>query len=368
MTTDHKTEDFSSKGSAMNRNGSLVQQVLQRNREQSELFCSPDAYLAREFYRRQHPTEILWFKCMDGRLNGSVITRTPVGIIQPVRNIAGSFDLGWPYLGETFLDWVDYSISKVRRCLPFVTYHWSKSDKHKGCRGHNYDVDAARCDAQSLVAEIEKWFGVKNSVVYPILVGIETDEDTMLLHGANDQELNLANELETSATDLRLKLKSLYPDMDRQVLTDLLVLVKGNIQHIRCLREHPRNEVETQHGEQILAIGRGFDWLHMLNKALIIGPYSYDLAKPIATAATILLDNIKHGNVPEKDGVLLMTSGVHRQSHGPRVMAAATKARSLEKFALNVIQEQVKELIPYLHVLSGTVDSDTRFFKPLKTE
>lgn len=365
MTADHKTEDFSSKGSAMNRNGSLVQQVLQRNREQSELFCSPDAHLARRLYRAQHPTEILWFKCMDGRLNGSVITKTPVGIIQPVRNIAGTFDLGWPYLGETFLEWVFYAIDHGRRCLPFVTYHWSKSDKHKGCRGHNYDVVAAKCDAQRLLTETEKWFGAKHESVYPILVGIETDEDAMLLHGVNEQEFNLANELDTNAADLDLKLRALYPDMESQVIKDLLVLVEGNIKHIRCLREHPRSDVETQHGEQIIAIGRGFDWLHMLNKALIIGPYSYDLATPIATAANILLDNIKKGHVSKDDGALLMTSGVHRQPHGSRAMAAATKARSLETFAIKVIQERVPELTPYLHVLSGTVDSNTRLFKPL---
>jgi hypothetical protein len=25
--------------------------------------------------------------------------------------------------------------------------------------------------------------------------------------------------------------------------------------------------------EQVLAVGRGFDWLHIPNKALIVGPY-----------------------------------------------------------------------------------------------
>ena len=29
----------------------------------------------------------------------------------------------------------------------------------------------------------------------------------------------------------------------------------------------------TPHQEQVLAVGRGFDWLHIPNKALIVGPY-----------------------------------------------------------------------------------------------
>ncbi|NWF73057.1 MAG: hypothetical protein HXY51_08495, partial [Nitrospirae bacterium] len=45
-------------------------------------------------------------KCMDGRLNLSVATNTPPGIIEPIRNLGGRFDLGWPHFGEVITEQV----------------------------------------------------------------------------------------------------------------------------------------------------------------------------------------------------------------------------------------------------------------------
>lgn len=349
----------------MSHASSFVQMVLDRNREQSALFCSPDAQQARRRYRALHPTEIAWFKCMDGRLNGPVITRTPVGIIQPFRNLAGSFDLGWPYLGELVQQWVDYAVDHGRHCMPFITYHWSKSDKHKGCRGHDYDVEKAKADARRFLKAIEYVFGQEHNEVYPILTGLETDEDTMVLNGPRNQELDISKALDWSSDELSNCVQELFPDMEDSVANDLSPLLQGNITHIKSLRDNPRTVEETVHAEQILAIGRGFDWMHWLNRALIIGPFSYDLAEPIRTAAEIILDNIRKGRVSAHDGALLMTSGVYREKTGSYPRMAESKARSLEAFALKVIKESVPDLYPYLHVLSGTVDTNTRLFTPL---
>lgn len=349
----------------MNHGGSLVQMVLQRNQEQSDLFCSSDAKLARMRYRAEHPTEIAWFKCMDGRLNGSVMTETPVGIIQPFRNLAGSFDLGWPYLGELVLQWVEYSIRNGRRCMPFLTYHWSKSDLHKGCRGHDYDVVKAKADAQHLLESIEYVFGRGHTAVYPILAGIETDEDTLVLNGLDGKELNMVDVLESSREELVQRINEVFPDMDQAFVNDLLPLVEGNIRHIRSLRANPRPVTDTVHAENILAVGRGFDWMHWFNRVLIIGPYSYDLAKPIKTAAEIILNNINEGRAPAHDGALLVTSGVYRERTGANPKLAELKAKSLEAFALKVIKASVPDLYEHLHVLSGTVDTDTRLFTAL---
>lgn len=353
------------KGSHVNHSSSLVQEVIERNLEQSAIFRSSDAYLARKFYRAQHPTELLWFKCMDGRLHGPVITETPVGIIQPLRNLAGSFELGWGYLADIFLQWVMYAVQNGRRCLPFITYHWSRSDIHKGCKGHGYDVEKAKADASNLVRNIERAFGKDHQIVYPIMVGIETDEDAMVLHGVDNRSLCLVDELETPADILKDKVRQLYPDMHRQVIDDLFALVEGNIRHIHYLRANPRPDQQTMHGEQIIAIGRGFDWLHWQNRALIIGPFSYDVATPIETAASIVLDNINKRLVSREDGALLMTSGVYRQPTGPEPILAQLKASYLEMFALNVIKTRVPDLYPYIHVLSGTVDMETRLFNVL---
>ena len=72
-------------------------------------------------------------------------------------------------------------------CLPLVTYHFSKGDPHRGCAGHGYDTAAARAGAVSLVNQIERVFGASHACVYPIVVGIETDEDSLVLHGKDDQ-------------------------------------------------------------------------------------------------------------------------------------------------------------------------------------
>jgi hypothetical protein len=83
--------------------------------------------------------------------------------------------------------WVSSKISSGRRCLALVTYHFSKGDKHRGCAGHGYDTAAAREGACQLASQIEKVFGSNRSSVYPIVVGIETDEDSLIFHGENDK-------------------------------------------------------------------------------------------------------------------------------------------------------------------------------------
>lgn len=41
--------------------------------------------------------------------------------------------------------------------------------------------------AFSLAAQIDKVFGANHQCMYPVVVGIETDEDTLVFHGKDDQ-------------------------------------------------------------------------------------------------------------------------------------------------------------------------------------
>jgi hypothetical protein len=343
----------------------LIDFLLDRNAEQSALFCSPDAGLARRRYRVIHPTEIIVLKCMDGRLNGSVITETPVGILQPIRNIGGQFDLGWPFLGAIIGESVNYAISMKRKVLILVTYHWSKGDDHRGCRGFNYNVEAAKEHALRVKKQIEVIFGKHHSVVYPIMVGIETDEDALVIHGSNGDRLDLAKESNTSEDFLLGKITNLFQDMDEQIISDLLPLVQGNLRHIAKLRKDPREKEEMIHREQIMALGRGFDWLHLLNKVLIIGPYTFDLAEPIETAAKILLNNLTTGVIPKEQGVVLFTSGAYREDTGFEPMLASEKAISMSRFAQMIIEKRVPDLKPFLHTLTGRTNLNTRLFTPV---
>ncbi len=345
------------------KNTTLVDFLLAHNKKQSEEFSTPDAALQRRKYRAEHPTEIAAWKCMDGRLHLPIMAEIPLGIIQPFRNIGGQFDLGWPFFGLLIKEWVDYAISRGRDSIILVTYHYSKSDKHLGCKGFGYDTVAAKTFTGNLVTQVERVFGIRHTVVYPIHLGIETDEDALIVHGVDGQILNMGEETDLDEELLRHKVRKLFPDMRAQMLNDLLPLLLGNMRHISALRTEKRPPQDIDHKEQILGIGRGFDWLHLHNKALLIGPFSYNLQDPIGKAAGILLENIKKGQIVKEEGVVLMASAVYRDEVGIERQLATEKALSLAKFGVDIITAQVPDLVPYLSVLVGTVDLNTRAFK-----
>lgn len=340
----------------------LINILLEHNKKQSEEFSGADATLSRKVYRVEHPTEIAALKCMDGRLRLPVITKTPIGIIRPFRNLGGQFDLGWPFFGLLVKEWVEHSISRGRNCIVLSTYHYSKSDKHLGCKGFNCDTNLARTETMRLKEQFERVFGKLHSVVYPIVLGIETDEDALILHGENGELFDLSTITEITPKELSNKICSLFPDMRPRMADDLLPLLIGNIEHIKEMRGIKRQTDDINHRESVLGVGRGFDWLHLHNKALLVGPFSYNLREPIGKAAGILLDNLKQGRIDEKDGIVLMISAIYRKKVGIDYQLAQEKAISLAEFSVRTINEEVPELMPYLTVLVGTVHMDTLYF------
>ena len=110
--------------------------------------------------------------------------------------------------------------------------------------------------------------------------------------------------------------------------------------------------------------GRGFDWLHAINTAFIVGPFDPDLASTIETAATLLKDNIENGRV-NSNGVVLMTSATHR-SIGAEHELAKEKASFLSKFAIKVIKDKIPDLMPHLQILTGCTDLNTRKFEVIE--
>lgn len=103
--------------------------LLSLNREHSALFTSEQ--LRRLQYRGRYPTEVAALKCIDGRVDLPNTTGTPMGIIQPFRNLGGKFDFGWPFFQEVFGQWVKYGIGKGRDCLVLLTYHFSRGEKRR---------------------------------------------------------------------------------------------------------------------------------------------------------------------------------------------------------------------------------------------
>lgn len=326
--------------------GQRIDWLFDLARRHAASYGSPEAFLARKRYVAEHPTAILVLKCMDGRINIPIATNTPSGIIQPFRNLGGMFNLGWPHLGETLVDVVGKVVAAGRRTLVVITYHYSKGDIHRGCAGFNYDTAAARRHAYEIKAEVETIFGTGHATVYPLVCGFETDEDAIIVHGSNGGLLNMAELADADREGLPQRLAALLPDMPGQVRADLLPLLLGNLDHIAEVRQHARS-LDIEHREWMICIGRGFDWLHMPNLALIIGPYSPDLADPIRKAAGIIESNMRAGRIPD-DGFLLLASAPYDEI-GVDQARAMLKARFMSEFAAEVIRAGHPALAGKMH-------------------
>jgi hypothetical protein len=343
--------------------------LFDQARRHSTTFGSPEAQLARERYLALHPTSIAAMKCMDGRLNLPVVTRTPPGIIQPFRNLGGMFDLGWPHLGEVLANHIQRMISRGRRVLVLITYHFSKGDPHRGCAGFNYDTDAAIAHVYAIKRQVEYTFGSGHGTVYPLVCGLETDEDALVLHGLDDERFELAAFLPEDKPSFASRLIGLYPDMPAQVREDLLPLLYGNLDHVTELRvevqQTPR-ALDIQHREWMICLGRGFDFLHTPNLALIIGPYSPNLDDPIRKAAGIIGSNMRENRVPD-DGFLLLAS-VPYDELGMDRARAELKSRFLSGFAADVIRKEFPDLAARMYMRTAVLDWRSRALETLKPE
>lgn len=325
--------------------------------QHAETYTGAEAWLARQRYLANHPTAIAVLKCMDGRINIPIATRTPAGIISPFRNLGGMFNLGWPHLGEVLAHHVQTMVSQGRQVLVLVTYHYSQGDPQRGCAGFNYDTEAARAHTEEIRAQLEHTFGLGHGSVYPLVCGFETDQDALILHGADGAVLKVAELLESDRATLGLRLAGLLPDMPERMRADLIPLILGNMDHIAEVRKTPR-ALDIEHREWMICIGRGFDFLHIPNLALIIGPYSPDLADPVRKAAAIIEHNMAAGRVPD-DGFLLLASAPYEEIGVDRARAEL-KARFMAQFAAEVIAEAQPELARKMHVRTAVLDWRTR--------
>lgn len=341
-----------------------IDKLIAINKKYATVYSSPETTLARRLYQAQHPTEIGVFKCMDGRLHVPVMTRTALGIIRPWRNLGGKFNLGWPGLLYTVRDWVNTGVSRGHHILPIITYHFSRGDKHRGCKGFGYDKDAAMEFTTKLKNQFDHVFG--KGTVYSILCGIETDLDSLILHGDNGEIVDLADITDSTLETLKAIVDRLYPAMPQNMRQDLIPLMQGNCAHIAQIRAENRPIAEAEHKEWILAVGRGFDWLHEINSAFIIGPFDPRLRGAIGTGATLLLDNIHSGRVNPKDGIVLMASAPYAIPAGPERLLAEEKSKFLHDFAVETITDLVPDLLPHLEHLVTTMDLNTRTFNIIK--
>jgi hypothetical protein len=325
-------------------------------------YASPETWLARQRYVALHPTDIMVLKCMDGRINIPVATHTPTGIIAPFRNLGGMFNLGWPHLGEVLAQHVLEKITRGRQVLVLVTYHYSRGDPRRGCSGFGHDTAAARAHTLEIREQVAHTFGRAHQTVYPLVCGFETDEEALVLHGAGGAALQVAELRDADRATLGPTLAALLPDMPERMRADLLPLVLGNMDHIADVRRAPRT-LDVEHREWMICIGRGFDFMHTPNIALIIGPYSPDLDDPVRKAAAIIEENMRAGRIPS-DGFLLLASAPFDELGVDRARAEL-KARFMSRFAAEVVAESHPELATKMHVRTAVLDWRTRVLETL---
>ena len=341
--------------------GQRIDWLFDLARRHGETFRSPEAWLARQRYLAEHPTAIAVLKCMDGRINIPVATHTPAGILMPFRNLGGMFDLGWPHLGEVVAHHVERMVGDGRRILFLITYHWSRGNPRRGCAGFGYDTAAAIAHTQQIRRQMEHIFGRGHATVYPLVCGFETDEESLTLHGNDGASLDLSTLDTDDQPTLEPRLAALLPDLPAQMRADLLPLLAGNLAHIADIRAQiarRERQLDIEHREWTICIGRGFDFLHTPNQALIIGPYSPDLAEPVRKAAGIIKSNMQAGRIPA-DGFLLFAS-VPYDEIGVDRARAELKARFLSRFAADVIAEDFPELAACMTQRTAVLDWHAR--------
>ncbi|MBU6479217.1 MAG: hypothetical protein KGS09_01575 [Nitrospirae bacterium] len=335
-----------------------IEWLIHHSDHHSQEFKSPKSWLARSRYHAKHPTAIVAFKCMDEHITIQVATNTPHGIILQFRNPGSRFHLGWPHLVEVLADHVPGVAGRGRLTLALITYHCSKGNCRRGYAVFNYGTDAAHSLTFGIQRQVEALFSTGHGTAYPVVCCFETDEAAPVLHGSDGEVLDLSSTVSSTNRDNLPSLPArLYPDMPDQMRQDLLHLVRGNITRIAGIRQANR-ELNIEHREWMICIGRGFDWLHMPNLAHIMGPYSPDLADPIRKAAGIIEANMHAGRIPD-DGFLLLIVAPNHEIGSDRARAGL-KSGFLSGFAADVIRTEITKPAEKMQVRTAIIAWQSR--------
>lgn len=326
----------------------IQDQIVAINAEQSVRYVADEA--ARKRYWAQHPTFFACIKCMDGRVLFPSMTQTPIGIVKPFRAIGGKFNIWWPSFLGRVRHWVEKAISIGSRSFIFVTYHFSASDSHLGCAGWAYDTEASRAHAEHLQKELTYVFGEQLTAV---VVGVETDEDNLLLHGSGG-DVSGASLIGATEADAQSALRRAFPDMHPQTIHDLAPFLLGNAARVADLRRDPREKEDKEHNERVIAIGQGFDWLAQANLALIINDADPNLADSVRVAASLIQK--KMATAALGDDATIFTC-IPYYEPGLDYRQAVARAKGLMEFAWQIAASANPQLVSNarLHAMAAVM-------------
>ncbi|MDD5463993.1 MAG: carboxysome shell carbonic anhydrase [Candidatus Moranbacteria bacterium] len=333
-----------------------VDDLMQINADYSEAFLAQSHELHK--YKEKHPTKMLIFKCADGRLLFSKFCKTRLGYLRNFRNIGGKFNMGWLTFQQGLSRILEDNHRAGNGCLAIVTYHFSKGDPKRGCAGYDFNTKKSIEGASGFRGQMERAYrGLCQ--LYPIVVGIETDEEALILHNNHGGKVYLSK-MPTHITEEEMSayLVAFFGDMPEQMRYDLLPLLMGNIRHIAEVRKSKREIMELDHKEWILGVGGGsaFDFLHIPNVALIAGQYNPNLGKVIKQAFGVIKS---HWHDDKKFLTLAAVSygpGIHEQ-HARMVV------NYYNRLIHEVASEFFHELLPHMYQVRGLIDIETQKMK-----
>lgn len=164
----------------------IAQFIVKHNQLQHDEFTNLNSIIQRGEYLKNYPTKFVFFKCMDGRVNFAIATKTPMGIIKPMRNVGAIFHFGWKPLYDKVSGVIEEAIVEKTNCVLVPTYHFSRVNTELCCAGHGYDLERTKANSVNLLNQTEFTFGGgNNGVVSVMMLGYNTDIDSIIVHGTN---------------------------------------------------------------------------------------------------------------------------------------------------------------------------------------
>lgn len=351
---------------------SPIQRILTMSDEAERLFHETEG--DRRFFATRYNMSVMVIKCMDGRADFTEATGSPFAWVFPVRTIGGKIDVGWPAFKPHFERRIRQAGEMARPLLIPVTYHFSDLGKDFSCKGYEFD-NAQAIAGQAAVRDqfdrVTRTLFIAGGArqVYTILVGIKTDDRSLVLHGAHGDILetsSLITQPEDEAREvLAQRIPKLYPEMptgmgeflaDRMLYNRTLVLKK----HTEKVSAQ-----DLDHNEWILAVGNRFDYIRTWNSAIKIKSWDPNFIKACIAGAKIIQENIDEGRINKKDGVVLLVNESFDRdtAHYDDWRAAEESARWMYREVSGAILAKCPNLKGFMHPLVGIVSTERRLHR-----
>jgi carboxysome shell carbonic anhydrase len=236
--------------------------------------------------------------CADGRLAHimSYVLRLPYAVARRKAHAGALFDVSesvrhWVFIEHTrFRDGVPNSASEPTKYLKIAVYHFSGSDPHhQGCAAHGSDDAQAAAAAQQRLKDfrqaIENRFGCA-STVQTLLIGLNTDDDSMKVHVPNEQGSVCLNRYldthtlyhDTGNMSVSAARAAIEEAIDQSNLAsgstapqasmrDLVAwLIENNLSQIDYTHTYERGcYADIGHAERFIGIGSGFEEVQLRN-------------------------------------------------------------------------------------------------------